>query len=168
MLVFVTGGKLEYQETLWAWREPATNPHIYGTVRESNPGHISWRRVIERSIHCAIPAQWLMTKQYTHLHVYISVNKSHCSLPRYDVSQCFRVVVVVPVAIWRIVWRWYTAGHVDKLASYRYHIWILFHGVSHPDEVLSLKFIEYPTKKRTTRREIQDASIKTNGSLIVL
>lgn len=93
--------------------------------------------------------------KYTHLHVYISVNKSRRSLPWYDESQCFGEVVVVPVAIWRIVWRRYTAGHVDKLASYRYHIWILFHGVSHPDEVLGVKFVEYPTKTRNTRKAIQ-------------
>lgn len=37
--------------------------------------------------------------------------------------------------------------------------------MGHPNVVLGIKFVEFPTKTRKKRKEIQDASIKTNGSV---
>ena len=136
--------------------EPTTNTtHIYMALCR-NQTRVTLVEGERSNALFTLLNDWL--RKNTHLHVYISVNKSHRSLPRYDVSQYFGEVVVVPVAIWRIVWRWYTAWHVYKLASYRYHIWILFHGVSHPDEVPGVKFIEYPTKTKQnkTKQEKRD------------
>ena len=37
--------------------------------------------------------------------------------------------------------------------------------MGHQDVVLGIQFVEYPTKARKKRKEIQDASIKTNGNV---
>ena len=55
MLVLEERGKPQYPEKNLSEqsREPTNSAHIWRRVRESNPGHIGERRVLN---HCAIPA----------------------------------------------------------------------------------------------------------------
>ena len=55
MLVFEERGKPEYPEKNLSEqsREPTNSAHLWRQVRESNPGHIGGRRVLN---HCANPA----------------------------------------------------------------------------------------------------------------
>ena len=58
MLVFEERGKPEYPEKNLSEqsREPTNSAHTWRRVRESNPGHIGWRRALSplRSHHCAL------------------------------------------------------------------------------------------------------------------
>ena len=55
MLVFEERGKPEYPEKNLSVqsREPTNSAHLWRQVRESNPGHIGGRRVLN---NCANPA----------------------------------------------------------------------------------------------------------------